>query len=53
MNNKKIGLFLVLFAVGYFIFITLVAGHGVMTSNVFSSGVALIIGIYYLTKGEG
>lgn len=53
MDNKKIGLFLVFFAVAYFIFITLVAGHGIMWANVLSSGVALLIGIYYLAKGGG
>lgn len=51
MEDRKIGLLIVSFALVYFIFITFVAGHGVMAASVFSSGVALLIGLYYLTKG--
>jgi hypothetical protein len=50
--SKKIGVFLVLFSVAYFIFITTVAGHGIMAANVFSSAIAFIIGIYYLSRTE-
>jgi hypothetical protein len=52
MNNKKLGLFLVLFALGYFIFITTVVGHGIMPANLFGSGVIMLLGVYYLVKKE-
>jgi hypothetical protein len=48
--SKKFGLFLVFFSVAYFIYITTVAGHGIMVANVFSSALAFIIGMYYLSK---
>ncbi len=53
MNDKKLGLFIVFFAAGYFIFITTVAGHGIMPANLIGSGVALFLGVYYLVKKEG
>lgn len=50
MDDKKLGLFLVSFGVAYFIFITTVAGHGIMVGNLIGSGTALVLGVYYLMK---
>ncbi len=52
MDNKKLGLYFVVFAVLYFIFTALIVGHGVhFLNSLFTVGI-LITGVYFYVKNE-
>lgn len=53
VDDKKIGLFLIISAIAYFIYAALVMGHGIMFGNSLSTIVLLTVGTYFFIKKGG
>ncbi len=52
MNNKKLGLYFIIFAVLYFIFTVFIVGHGMHFLNSAITIGILIMAVYFYVKEE-
>jgi len=52
MKNRNIGLYLIIFAVLYFIFTVFIVSHGVHFTNSFFAIAIFLGGLYYYIKKE-